>query len=64
MLVVVLALLLQASALPADRRNTEVPDTDTHVSLATYATKADWEARRAAVRGWGFSASGVLTSAR
>ena len=59
MLVVVLALLLQASALPADRRNTEVPDTDTHVSLATYATKADWEARRAAVRQRILTAAGL-----
>ena len=59
MLVVVLALLLQAPALPADRRNTEVPDTDTHVSLATYATKADWEARRAAVRQRILTAAGL-----
>ncbi|HTV03119.1 MAG TPA: acetylxylan esterase, partial [Luteitalea sp.] len=61
MLALLLALVLQApsTAPAADRRNTDVPDTDTHVTLGTYATKADWEARRAAVRQRILTAAGL-----
>ncbi|AMY10106.1 putative dienelactone hydrolase [Luteitalea pratensis] len=61
MVVLILALLAQspapAAATPpavtaaaADRRNVEVPDTDTHMVLADFATKDAWEAHRARVR--------------
>lgn len=43
----------------ADRRNLEVPDTDTRVMLGSVATREAWEAHRAQVRRRILSASGL-----
>ena len=69
MLVLLLALLAQPPATPAatppvptaasDRRNVEVPDTDTHMVLADFATKEDWDAHRARVRQQILTAAGL-----
>jgi dienelactone hydrolase len=59
MLALLIALLMQAPAVPAapalaappaDRRNLEVPDTDTHVVLGEFPTREAWEAHRARVK--------------
>lgn len=33
-----------------DRRNTEIPDTNTHFTMPEYKTVADWEARKARLK--------------
>jgi dienelactone hydrolase len=69
MLALLLALLVQTPATPsspapapdpvstADRRNVEVPDTDTHVVLSDFPSKAAWESHRVRV------AQQILTAA-
>lgn len=65
MLVLLLALLAQAPssttspAPTADRRNVDVPDTDTHVVLAEFATRDAWESHRAKVRQQILTAAGL-----
>ena len=68
MLVPLLLLALQAPvpAVPApsvtppvDRRNVEVPDTDTHVTLAEYPTKDAWDAHRVRVKQRILTAAGL-----
>ena len=73
MLALLFALLLQApptstparqAAPPApttasDRRNVEVPDTDTHMVLGSFATRESWETHRARVRQQILTASGL-----
>ncbi len=48
-----------ASPPQADRRNVEVPDTDTHVALREFATKAEWDAHRTHVRQQVLTAAGL-----
>jgi dienelactone hydrolase len=48
-----------SAAPPADRRNVDVPDTDTHVTLGTFATKEAWDAHRARVRQQVLTAAGL-----
>lgn len=66
MLALVLALFLQPAATPApsnapppDRRNVEVPDTDTHVVLAEFPTKEAWERHRSRVKQQILTAAGL-----
>ena len=44
----------------ADSRNTDLPDTSTHFTARHYATLADWEARKTALRKQILSAAGLL----
>jgi len=60
-----IAALVLASAtfaqIPAtDSRNTDLPDTSTHFTARRYATLAEWEARKAALRKQILSAAGLL----
>ncbi len=50
LLLMVASLVLGQGATPADRRNVEVPDTDTHVTLAGHPTPDAWHAHRTRVR--------------
>lgn len=68
MLALLIALLMQApvapaapaaAAPPADRRNVEVPDTDTHVVLGTFATREAWDAHRTRVKTRILTAAGL-----
>jgi dienelactone hydrolase len=68
MLALLIALLMQAPAAPAapalaappaDRRNLEVPDTDTHVVLGEFPTREAWEAHRARVKARILTAAGL-----
>ena len=63
MFALLIALLLQAPAAlptpPADRRNVEVPDTDTHMVLGTFPTRDAWEAHRARVKAQILTAAGL-----
>jgi hypothetical protein len=66
MFALLFALLLQApvastppSPPASDRRNLEVPDTDTHMVLAEFATKEAWEAHRARVKQQVLTAAGL-----
>lgn len=69
MLALLVALLVQSPAAPsaapsipaaaADRRNVEVPDTDTHVVLADFRSKEEWEQHRARVKRQILSAAGL-----
>ncbi|MGV3518919.1 MAG: alpha/beta hydrolase family protein [Luteitalea sp.] len=71
MLALLLALLVQTPATPsssalasdsastADRRNVEVPDTDTHVVLGDFPSKAAWESHRARVKQQVLTAAGL-----
>ena len=40
----------RTTARPSDRRNVDVPDTDTHVALGAFDTADAWMAHRARVR--------------
>ncbi len=57
-LLLLLALLAQIPA--EDSRNTFTPDTDTHVKMPVYKTRADWEARKAHLQKQILSAAGLL----
>ena len=71
MLALLLALLVQTPATPsssapasdpastADRRNVQVPDTDTHVVLGDFPSKATWESHRARVKQQVLTAAGL-----
>lgn len=67
MLALLLALLVQSPvaparqtpAPPADSRNVEVPDTDTHVTLGTFASRDAWERHRTRVRQQILTAAGL-----
>lgn len=66
MLALLLALLLQApvSSTPpdpstSDRRNVDVPDTDTHVVLPDFASREIWERHRARVKQQVLTAAGL-----
>ena len=48
-----------ATATVADRRNVDVPDTDTHMVLADFATREAWEAHRVRVRQQILTAAGL-----
>jgi len=55
-----MAVALAATTLMAqDSRNTNVPNTDTHVTMPEYKTLADWEARRKQLREHFLSAAGL-----
>jgi dienelactone hydrolase len=43
-----------------DSRNTNIPGTDTHFSMPHYASRADWEARKAHLRRQILSAAGLF----
>ena len=49
----------QATASAVDRRNVEVPDTDTHVVLADFATRQAWEQHRGRVKQQILTAAGL-----
>ena len=56
-----LYLALTAAALFAqDSRNTYVPNTDTHIAMPVYKTRAEWEARKVHLRKQILSAAGLL----
>lgn len=61
----VLALQLPVATAPVppaptvDRRNAEVPDTDTHVTLGSFETKEAWDAHRARVKQRILTAAGL-----
>ena len=59
---IALALAAQPAAQsPAqDARNTQTPGTDTHFALRTYATRAEWERRKAQLRRQILSAAGMF----
>ncbi len=65
MVTLLLVALLQAPTAPplvasvVDRRNVEVPDTDTHVVLRSFDTKDAWERHRARVRQQVLTAAGL-----
>jgi hypothetical protein len=66
MLALLFALLFQAPAASspptnpaADRRNVDVPDTDTHVVLADFPTRQAWETHRARVKQQVLTAAGL-----
>ena len=54
------ALLLVAQPPAQDARNTQTPGTDTHFALRTYATRAEWEKRKAQLRRQILSAAGMF----
>ncbi len=60
MLCAPLAALLLAQAPTQDARNTQIPNTDTHFTFRAYATRAEWEARRAQLRKQILSAAGMF----
>ncbi len=56
-----LYLALGATALFAqDSRNTYIPNTDTHITMPVYKTRAEWEARKVHLRKQILSAAGLL----
>jgi dienelactone hydrolase len=56
-----LYLALAATALFAqDSRNTYIPNTDTHITMPVYKTRAEWEARKVHLRKQILSAAGLL----
>lgn len=59
-LVALLALPLCAQIPAQDRRNTDVPNTDTHFRMKAYHTLAEWEARKEHLRQRILSAAGLL----
>jgi dienelactone hydrolase len=50
---------LAAQAPAVDRRNAETPNTDTHFTMPHYATVAQWDARRVALRRQILAAAGL-----
>jgi dienelactone hydrolase len=54
------ASMLCAQPPAQDVRNTRTPDTDTHFALRTYATRAEWEKRKAQLRKQILSAAGMF----
>jgi dienelactone hydrolase len=54
------ALVLFAQPPAQDARNTQTPGTDTHFALRTYATRAEWEKRKAQLRRQILSAAGMF----
>jgi hypothetical protein len=56
-----LFIVLTAQAPPAtDGRLTDIPNTDTHFAMPTYASRADWEKRAAHLRKQILSSAGLL----
>jgi len=54
------ALVLLAQPPVQDARNTQTPGTDTHFAPRTYATRAEWEKRKAELRRQILSAAGMF----
>ena len=59
-IIAVLAAFLSAQVPMQDSRNTNVPNTDTHFKARRYATLAEWESRKAALRKQILSAAGLM----
>ena len=55
-----LAVLLPGQVPERDSRNTNIPNTDTHFTAPSYASRAEWEARKAHLRRQILFAAGLL----
>lgn len=54
------AILVVAAVNAQDRRNTEIPDTDTHFTMPAYGSLAEWESRKQVLRNQILFAAGLL----
>lgn len=59
-MLVAMAVAAMAEVAKVDRRNTDLPGTDTHFQTRTYQTLAEWQARAAHLRNQVTSAAGLL----